>query len=161
MFGLGRLVYAVDTDAGPEVYSVDCEGHVFVEYAPDELRNYGDMMRKHRYVAMFDRKQTEFLARAAQAREFLSAELEMCRRLSVGQTRPVRFFYVVGGNAGPWAVHEVDTATKQFINAPVPITADNMGVVWTHIGIAQDRAVHIASMRHEHVAEKRHVVRSV
>lgn len=158
----GRWAYMTDIDGLSYVTVVeDTEEQLFIEYAPDELKRYGQIDRLYAFIAMFERKRTRDAAWKAQFEEpAFAARLEMCRRLGVGQALPMRAFFVIGEDVGPWTIHEIDTATGAFDrNAGVPIAAGpegsaaaNMGRIWTlpELRLAHDRQVHIDYMRKIH-----------
>jgi hypothetical protein len=90
------------------------------------------------YVALFDRKHT--LVDAEKGHLSKSIYLDLARKLSNTQPLPVRFFWVIGNDDGPWAMHEVDIATGVVEDDYSYLNHDNWESAWETLGLMEARA---------------------
>jgi hypothetical protein len=114
---LGRGKYMMDVDGliGIMGFAANTGEHLFLEYEPDSFENHGSVIREFSTVAMFDRKTTEAYALCDSNRRSFAWYLNICRRLSSTQCRPVRFFFVIGESVSPWTMIEIDISTGNEI----------------------------------------------
>lgn len=140
--GLGNRFYMNDVDAlfGMEVWGANTGERLFLEYEPDNYDNRESRIRRFAYIGMFDRKPSLKAAYHPGNRVSMAVYLDMCRRISMGQPRPMRFFFVVGGESAPWQMVEHDIETGEECGERVLIRgAHEYREMWQRLGLEQLR----------------------
>jgi len=140
--GLGRKHYMNDVDAlfGMEVWGANTGERLFMEYEPDNYQNRDRLVRTFAYVGMFDRKSSIEAAHDPRNRVSLAVYLDMARRLSMAQPKPMRFFFVIGGQSAPWLMVEHDIRTGKECGERVWIESQrDFATMWNRLGLTQLR----------------------
>jgi hypothetical protein len=118
--------------------SHDTISRLFVEYVPDNYRNRLNVIRDYAVVAVFDRKVSREYALGEDNRVSLACYLSLCRRLGQTQPKPPKFFLVIGRDAPPWELVELDIHTGQVLSENT-LTAMNWRVIWRCVGLVDLR----------------------
>jgi hypothetical protein len=135
---LGPTFNMQDIDAlfGIMAFGVNGMERVFAEYVPDDYRNRGRMIRKFSVVALFDRKSSTSAIDCSDVS--CAFYLFLCRALATQQSKPPRFFYVVGGKGPPWLLREVNIETGEASDLEHVLsdtTQETQRAVWDAIGL--------------------------
>lgn len=141
---LGPEFHMHDLDGvfGQLVFSQRTGDRLFLEYVPDNYVNHVKRTREFALVAMFDRKRDRSAALGEPNALSTAFYLWICRKLSMEQPVPAKFFYVIGGQTPPWTMVEVDTATGSVTGREAVIhgtSHDEMMAVWEALGLVELR----------------------
>jgi len=129
----------VDGLIGLVGFAANTGDRFFIEYVPDDYSNRLNMIRQFATVALFDRKTSRDYAFGDANRVSLSWYLDLCRRLGQTQPKPPKFFLVIGRDAPPWNLIELDINTGKEVSDHV-LPAMNWRQVWQQVGLAALRA---------------------
>lgn len=139
---LGPAFHMQDIDAlfGVMAYGWNTGERLFLEYVPDDFRNRGKAVRDFRVIAMFDRKRSREAAFVGdgETRVGLALYLWIARTLQACQKTPVRFFFVIGGQAPPWRMVELSVETGRTTGREHLIESaskEHWDRLWDEIGL--------------------------
>ena len=137
---LGQTFNMTDFDGvmGLVAYASNTGDKLFMEYVPDNYANRFKRIRQFAYVAMFDRKTTRACAFGDANTVSLSVQLDHCRRLGQTQPHDPKFFFVVGRDAPPWELIELDIQTGEECGARTLASLDTRAV-WEVVGLVDLR----------------------
>lgn len=139
---LGPQNYMQDVDGffGMLAFAQNSAERLFVEFTADAFGNRGAIARRFAVIALFDRKRSIDAVRGEQTA--LSAQFYrwLCREVGTRQPKRPRFFYVVGSDAPPWTMLEVDIDTGERTELPRIIRRPDMRDIWNAIGLSALRA---------------------
>jgi hypothetical protein len=132
---LGATYNMSDLDAvmGVTAFAQNTGEKLFLEYVPDNYANRGKQIRSFAAVAMFDRKLSEHAIQYSDVST--SLYLWICRTLGEKQPVPPKFFYIIGGQAPPWRMIELDIETGEQIGQQHEMTKDN-SIEWKNLWVA-------------------------
>ena len=135
--------YITDLDIcfGETFFGINGGGSIFAEYEPDSVRNRGKLIRRFALIALCDRKANEASALDAQNTVATAFHLSMCRTIETCQPVAPKFFFVIGGDAPPWTLLELDIETGERTGEPVVIDGPDWRPVWDAIGLSDARRV--------------------
>ena len=138
---LGKTFNMQDLDAlfGFVAFGVNGAERLFLEYQPDAYHNASNLVRRFAAVAMFDRKST--ITAAFGSTVSTANYLWQCRCFSMQQPLKPKFFYVVGGQAPPWEMIELDINTGECLGQKTIQSnkKEDWLAVWDHLGLASLR----------------------
>ena len=137
---LGKRFVMSDMDGyfGHFGFAANTGDRLFMEYVPDEWRNHDRLIRQFAVVAMFDRKTTEAWAFHSENMLSRAFYLWLCRTLGGLQPVPPRFFYIVGTDAPPWQMIELDIETGRVAGRHNLPTKD-WKPLWEAVGLTDMR----------------------
>jgi hypothetical protein len=115
------------------------DDRLFAEYAADNYENRGKIIRRFAMVALFDRKETEPAAFSNENHLSLAVYLHMCRVFRDAQSQGPRFFYVVGGNAPPWEMIEMDIDDGTIMRPSTTLDNGSWEPMWKALGLLELR----------------------
>jgi hypothetical protein len=134
-------------ELGPTYNMSDLDGYVglvgfagntgdrlFMEYVPDNYANKGKTVRRFATVALFDRKASRDYAFSEANAVSLAFYLDLCRRLGETQPKPPKFFFIIGRQATPWELVELDIQTGQIISE-FTLQQGRWRVFWEAVGL--------------------------
>ena len=150
--GLGRGFNMNDVDGfiGLIGFAANTGDRLFIEYVPDDYANRGQAIRTYSTVALFDRKASLACAMGEGNSVSLACYLDLCRRLAVTQARPPKFFFVVGRDAPPWDIVQIDIETGMKLSTQT-LSGMNWQEVWRAAGLTELRD----TLRREHIRPAR------
>jgi len=121
---------------GKLTFAQNGQDTLFAEYVCDSYKNRDKTIRQFGYVALFDRKRSDFAANNSVLST--AVYLDACRKLSFGQPFPCRFFYVIGPNDGPWILSEKDINTGDTL-ADSNLCDGEWEQLWMALGLTASR----------------------
>ena len=137
--GLGRGFYMSDVDGivGMMGFAANTGERLFIEYK--FVGEYSSsVIKQFATVAVFDRKWSRELAFAEGNQVSTAWYLDLCRRLGKTQSKPPRFFFVIGQDRPPWTMIELDIETGDVRQEEV-LDGMNWKVVWRAVGLSSLR----------------------
>lgn len=137
--GLGMSFLMSDLDAifGTVVFGQNTGDRLFIEYVPDAYANRFKTVREFGLVAMFDRKMSINAAFDQRNKLSTAVYLWICRKLGAGQAKRPKFFFVIGDQAPPWRMVEIDITNGEPTGAEATIASrEDWGPVWEYLGLA-------------------------
>lgn len=130
--------YLTDIDGlfGEFTIAQNVANTLFIEYVPDGARGQ-EVSVSFAWVACFDRKRHE--GAILGSRLSTAFYLDLCRKVSRHQPIPARFFFVVGPDAGPWRMKEVDLTTGAVSPASHELHAGSWLRLYDELGLRSAR----------------------
>ena len=125
----------VDGLIGMVAFAANTGDRLFMEYVPDNYANRLNTVRSFATVALFDRKTSREYALGESNRVALAWYLDLCRRLGQTQQKPPKFFLVIGRDAPPWQMVELNTNNGEVVSEHT-LSASNWREVWEQVGLA-------------------------
>ena len=136
---LPRDVYMQDVDGlfGFLGFGMNTAERLFVEIEPDDFRQSRTVIRDFATLAFFDRKRTLETALHEQNRVSLAYYLALCRKLGMTQAFPPRFFFIIGEQAPPWNMYEINIATGHLLSDTPVLTVHQAewSRIWHLLGL--------------------------
>jgi len=140
---LGSRFYLQDFDCmfGFQAFGSNTGEKLFAEYVPDSYENRQNYIRDFCIIALFDRKRTE--SAAFNPANMVSTQLYLwvCNKLSVNMPVAARFFYVIGCEAPPWTMIEIDTSTGLEVGDRESLSNPDWKTIWDRLGLTEARNV--------------------